>query len=215
MNRQPMLGGNGFAVSRDLNPNLVRVASLQPLGRETRKHPPAQIRKKSLPKQCDIVEEIVDHLGPLSCSRGKALADVDRHIDLFRRIVEQKLPDATTVREAARSLSNALALFGDSQPVPLDNCERPYVTIREIRSACGLLQGIDGPSSKFDQIKWHCASFAYSLIRDFSKASRSVGVRLPGADRHRNIAGLLYKAIYGRRMTLKRQCAAVRKWRRS
>ena len=27
MNRQPMLSGNGFAVSRDLNPNLVRVES--------------------------------------------------------------------------------------------------------------------------------------------------------------------------------------------
>ncbi len=45
MNRQPMLSGNGFAVSRNLNPNLVRVESLKPLGRETRKHPPSQIRK--------------------------------------------------------------------------------------------------------------------------------------------------------------------------
>src|ERR1700694_1678732 len=45
MNRQPMPGGNGFAVSRNLNPNLVRLESLKPLGRETRKHPPSQIRK--------------------------------------------------------------------------------------------------------------------------------------------------------------------------
>ncbi len=45
MNRQPMLRGNGFAVSRNLNPNLVRVESLKPLGQETRKHPPSQIRK--------------------------------------------------------------------------------------------------------------------------------------------------------------------------
>src|SRR5260370_28657043 len=45
MNRQPMLGGNGVAVSRNLDPNLVRVESLKPLGRETRKHPPSQIRK--------------------------------------------------------------------------------------------------------------------------------------------------------------------------
>jgi hypothetical protein len=170
---------------------------------------------KSHPKQSEIVEEIVDHLGALSCSRGKALAEVDRRINLFQRIVEQKLPDAATVRKAARDLSNALALFEDSQPFPLHNCERPYVTVREIRSACRLLQGIDGPSSKFDQTKWHCANFAYSLIRDLAKASRNVGVRLPGADRHRNIAGLFHKAIYGRRMTLKRQCAAVRKWRRS
>ena len=45
METQPMLGGNGFAVSRNLNPNLVRIETVKPLGRETRKHPPAQIRK--------------------------------------------------------------------------------------------------------------------------------------------------------------------------
>ena len=45
MNRQSMLRGNGFAVSRDLNPVLVPVERLKPLGRETRKHPPSQIRK--------------------------------------------------------------------------------------------------------------------------------------------------------------------------
>src|ERR1700730_13869130 len=45
MNRQPMLRGNGFAVSRNLDPNLVRVESLKPLGRETRNNPPSPIRK--------------------------------------------------------------------------------------------------------------------------------------------------------------------------
>src|SRR6516164_8263157 len=45
MTRRPVLRGNGFAVSRDLNPVLVPVESLKPLGRETRKHPPSQIRK--------------------------------------------------------------------------------------------------------------------------------------------------------------------------
>src|SRR5437764_13036074 len=37
--------GNGYALSRDLNPRLVPVASCKPLGRETRKHPPGQVRK--------------------------------------------------------------------------------------------------------------------------------------------------------------------------
>ena len=45
MNRQAVLRGNGFAVSRDLKPVLVPVERLKPLGRETRKHPPSQIRK--------------------------------------------------------------------------------------------------------------------------------------------------------------------------
>jgi hypothetical protein len=37
--------GNGYALSRDLKPRLVPIAGLKPLGRATRKHPPAQIRK--------------------------------------------------------------------------------------------------------------------------------------------------------------------------
>ncbi len=37
--------GNGYALSRDLTPRLVPVADCKPLGRETRKHPPQQVRK--------------------------------------------------------------------------------------------------------------------------------------------------------------------------
>ena len=45
MKLQPVPRGNGFAVSRDLNPVLIPVESLKPLGRETRKHPASQVRK--------------------------------------------------------------------------------------------------------------------------------------------------------------------------
>ena len=47
MNRTVFQAGqsNGFAVSRDLNPKLVSVDALTPLGRLTRKHPAPQIRK--------------------------------------------------------------------------------------------------------------------------------------------------------------------------
>src|SRR5438309_2810647 len=37
--------GNGYALSRDLTPRLVPIASCKPVGRETRKHPPQQVRK--------------------------------------------------------------------------------------------------------------------------------------------------------------------------
>jgi hypothetical protein len=37
--------GNGYALSRDLAPRLVPLASCKPLGRESRKHPPHQICK--------------------------------------------------------------------------------------------------------------------------------------------------------------------------
>jgi hypothetical protein len=43
MNEPFQRRGNGYAVSRDLNPRLVAVASCKP--RETRKHPPGQLRK--------------------------------------------------------------------------------------------------------------------------------------------------------------------------
>jgi ParB-like chromosome segregation protein Spo0J len=42
---QLVLRGNGFAVSRSLDPSPVSIDALRALGRETRKHPPGQIRK--------------------------------------------------------------------------------------------------------------------------------------------------------------------------
>ena len=37
--------GNGYPLSRDLTPQLVPVAECKPLGRQTRTHPPHQVRK--------------------------------------------------------------------------------------------------------------------------------------------------------------------------
>jgi hypothetical protein len=42
---EPMPTGNGYAISRDLSPKLVDIEALKPLGRQTRKHPAAQVRK--------------------------------------------------------------------------------------------------------------------------------------------------------------------------
>src|SRR5260370_24359080 len=85
MNRQPMLGGNGFAVSRNLNPNLVRVDSLKPLGRETRKHPPSQIRKLQasieqfgfvLPVVIDVDGRVIAGWGLVVAAKKLALTEV-------------------------------------------------------------------------------------------------------------------------------------------
>ena len=45
MERRLRRRGNGYPLSRDLAPQLVPVADCKPLGRETRKHPPQQVRK--------------------------------------------------------------------------------------------------------------------------------------------------------------------------
>src|SRR5260370_9070757 len=85
MNRQPTLGGNGFAVSRNLNPNLVRVESLKPLGRETRKHPPSQIRKLQasieqfgfvLPVVIDVDSRVIAGWGLAVAPKRLALTEV-------------------------------------------------------------------------------------------------------------------------------------------
>ena len=76
METQPMPCGNGFAVSRNLNPNLVRVETLRPLGRETRKHPPAQIRKlqASIEQFGFVLPIVIDATSRVIAGWGLALA---------------------------------------------------------------------------------------------------------------------------------------------
>jgi ParB-like nuclease domain len=76
METQPMLCGNGFAVSRNLNPDLVRVETLKPLGRETRKHPPAQIRKlqASIEQFGFVLPIVIDATSRVIAGWGLALA---------------------------------------------------------------------------------------------------------------------------------------------
>src|SRR5580693_2436895 len=72
----PTPRGNGFAVSRNLNPNLVGVETLKPLGRETRKHPPAQIRKlqASIEQFGFVLPIVTDVAGRVIAGWGLALA---------------------------------------------------------------------------------------------------------------------------------------------
>jgi DNA methylase len=77
--------GNGFAISRDLNPQLVKLAGLKPLGRETRKHPPSQIRKLAasldrfgfvLPILIDAEQRVVAGWGLLLAAKQLGLTEV-------------------------------------------------------------------------------------------------------------------------------------------
>jgi DNA modification methylase len=77
--------GNGYAVSRDLAPQLVPVADCKPLGRETRKHPPHQVRKLAasldrfgfvLPILIDAERRVVAGWGLVLAARELGLAEV-------------------------------------------------------------------------------------------------------------------------------------------
>lgn len=85
MQQLSLLRGNGFAVSRDLNPRLIPVDALKPLGRLTRKHPPAQIRKLSeslgqfgfiLPIVIDAENRVVAGWGLTLAARKIGLSEV-------------------------------------------------------------------------------------------------------------------------------------------
>ncbi|MEP0314146.1 DNA methyltransferase [Hyphomonas sp.] len=68
--------GKGFAISRDLNPTRVPIDSLVHLGRETRKHSPAQIRKlvRSLAEQDFVLPILIDPMGRVVAGWGLVLA---------------------------------------------------------------------------------------------------------------------------------------------
>jgi hypothetical protein len=83
--RRHVARGNGFAISRDLNPQLVKVAGLKPLGRKTRKHPVGQIRKLAtsldrfgfvLPILIDLEQRVVAGWGLVLAAKQLRLAEV-------------------------------------------------------------------------------------------------------------------------------------------
>jgi len=62
---QAKLHDNGYIISRDLNPKLVEIDSLRPLGRGTRRHPSYQIRKltQSIREYGQVVPILIDATG--------------------------------------------------------------------------------------------------------------------------------------------------------
>jgi DNA modification methylase len=85
MDRLTRSRGNGYALSRDLNPRLVPTASCKPLGREARKHPPQQVRKLAasldrfgfvLPILIDAEQRVVAGWGLVLAARQLGLSEV-------------------------------------------------------------------------------------------------------------------------------------------
>ena len=77
--------GNGYPISRDLTPQLVPIADCKPLGRETRKHPPQQVRKLAasldrfgfvLPILIDAKQRVVGGWGLVLAARQLGLTEV-------------------------------------------------------------------------------------------------------------------------------------------
>jgi DNA modification methylase len=102
--------GNGYIVSRDLNPKLVSIESCKPLGGETRKHPPQQVRKlaASLERFGFVLPILIDRQGRVVA--GWALVLAARHLGL----PEVPAVSLTDVSEAElRALRLALNRLGE------------------------------------------------------------------------------------------------------
>lgn len=85
MEPQPLLRGNGFAVSRNLNPALIAIDALKPLGRGARKHPLAQLRKLQasieqfgfvLPIVIDTASRVIAGWGLLLAAKKLGLLEI-------------------------------------------------------------------------------------------------------------------------------------------
>ena len=76
MNQPSQRRGNGCALSRDLNAKLIPIASCKRLGRDTRKHPSAQIRKlaASLDRFGFVLPVLVDSKGRVIAGWALVLA---------------------------------------------------------------------------------------------------------------------------------------------
>jgi len=76
MTQHTSLRGNGYAISRDLHPRLIDVDRLRPLGRDTRKHPPGQIRKlkASIEQFGFVVPTVIDEMDRVVAGWGLVLA---------------------------------------------------------------------------------------------------------------------------------------------
>jgi DNA modification methylase len=125
----PVRGGNGFAVFRDLNPKLTDVASLKPLGRQTRKHPPAQIRKlqSSIDQFGFVLPIVIDSENRVVAGWGLVLAARKAGLPQVPAVVINDLDEAKL-----RLLRLALNRLGEESSWDFDALTLEFSDILEI-----------------------------------------------------------------------------------
>src|ERR1700751_2369967 len=118
MDRPPRRRGNGYALSRNLTPQLILVAGCKPLGRQTRKHSPQQLRKLAasidrfgfvLPILVDSEQRVVAGWALVLAARQLGLSEVpavsltdlsEAELRMLRLALNRITEDAAWDREA-------------------------------------------------------------------------------------------------------------------
>jgi DNA modification methylase len=129
MNRGPAPNGNGYALSRDLNPKLADVALLKPLGRQTRKHPPTQIRKlqSSIEQFGFVLPIVIDAEARVVAGWGLVLAARKARLPQVPTVVIGDLDEAKL-----RLLRLALNRLGEESSWDFDALTLEFCDILEI-----------------------------------------------------------------------------------
>jgi 16S rRNA G966 N2-methylase RsmD len=135
MAQQPMLRGNGYAISRDLNPKLVRIDELKPLGRATRKHPPAQVRKleRSIAEFGFVLPIVIDDAKRVVAGWGLVLASRKLGLNEIPAITITDLTEAKL-----RTLRLALNRLGEDSDWDHEAVKLEFSDILEIDSTIEL-----------------------------------------------------------------------------
>jgi hypothetical protein len=158
---------------------------------------------KKLPDKAEIVEQIIDALGPLrkDRSKGQASAEVERAIKALRVAHEIPRADAGSIAKHAKNLLKALEPGSYAMPVPLKGCDRKHMSLGELRSALDYLGYSHGRSSRYHNTKYCAAIYAFRLVNNFSQKPPSTTFD----GQVRDIGSRLYFAITGEKADLKRQ----------
>ncbi len=128
-------GSNGYAVARNLNPKLLAVMSLNPLGRETRKHPPAQVRKltESLDRFGFVLPILVDSENRVVAGWALVLAARKLGVTDVPAVIVSDLSEANL-----RLLRLALNRLGDDSSWDVDALKLEFCEVLEISNNIDL-----------------------------------------------------------------------------
>ena len=120
---------NGFAISRDLNPKLIDLNALKPLGRQTRKHPPGQIRKlgDSLKQFGFVLPIVIDPDNQVVGGSGLVLAAREIGLTEIPAVIVTDLDEAKL-----RLLRLALNRLGEELSWDLDALTLEFSDVLEI-----------------------------------------------------------------------------------
>jgi hypothetical protein len=129
MTQHPSLRGNGYAISRDLHPRLIDVDRLRPLGRDTRKHPPGQIRKlkASIEQFGFVVPTVIDEMDRVVAGWGLVLAAGELGLKRVPAVTLSGLGEAEL-----RSLRLALNRLGEDSSWGMDALALEFSDIIEL-----------------------------------------------------------------------------------